>query len=119
MIDLFVANFPYDTKHIELMTIFSRFGEVESVKIITDHFTGFSKGFGFVRMEKEAGQAAIAALNMANFGGRALTVREALPLPPKKMGSADVDLQPRARRFEPSYGESSYEPREREYVYRY
>ncbi|MDR1608475.1 MAG: hypothetical protein LBT38_08740 [Deltaproteobacteria bacterium] len=83
MIDLFVANFPYDTERSELDTIFSRFGEVESVKIITDRSTGCSRGFGFVRMAKDGATAAVAALNQAIFGGRPLRVRLANPIQPR------------------------------------
>ncbi|MDR1577042.1 MAG: RNA-binding protein [Deltaproteobacteria bacterium] len=94
MVDLFVANFPYDTEQSELDTIFSRYGEVESVKIITDRVTGCSRGFGFVRMAKSGAEAAVEALNQAIFGGRALRVRLANPVqrpanPNDQMGYPD------------------------------
>ncbi|MDR1870780.1 MAG: RNA-binding protein [Deltaproteobacteria bacterium] len=79
MVDLFVANFPYDTEQSELETVFSRFGQVESVKIITDRVTGCSRGFGFVKMEEAGAEAAMTSLDKATFGGRPLRVRKAHP----------------------------------------
>jgi RNA recognition motif-containing protein len=114
MIDLFVANFPYDTEQSELMTIFSTFGPVESVKIIVDRETGYSRGFGFVRMEKNGGHMAVSSLNMANFGGRALTVREARPLQRKMADSQD---RYQSGRYDSDY--QDYGSENREYTYRY
>ena len=64
----------------ELEGLFGQYGEVNSVRIITDRESGRSKGFGFVEMEsKEAGEAAIEALDGNDFGGRDLRVNEAKP----------------------------------------
>ena len=77
---LYVGNLSYDVDSSALGELFTPHGTVESSQIITDRETGQSKGFGFVEMgsDKEA-QAAIAALNGQDHGGRALTVNEAKP----------------------------------------
>jgi RNA recognition motif-containing protein len=77
---LYVGNLSYDVDSSALGELFTPHGTVESSQIITDRDTGQSKGFGFVEMgsDKEA-QAAIAALNGQDNGGRALTVNEAKP----------------------------------------
>src|ERR1700678_976359 len=77
---LYVGNLSYDVDSSALGELFTAHGTVESSQIITDRDTGQSKGFGFVEMgsDKEA-QAAIAALNGKDNGGRALTVNEAKP----------------------------------------
>ena len=77
---LYVGNLSYDVDSSALGELFTPHGTVESSQIITDRDTGQSKGFGFVEMgsDKEA-QAAIAALNGQDHGGRALTVNEAKP----------------------------------------
>jgi len=79
---LYVGNLPYQVGDAELEQLFSEFGSVQSVQVIHDRDTGRSKGFGFVEMgsDQEA-QAAIAALNGQQSGGRALTVNEARPKP--------------------------------------
>src|SRR5947208_1083367 len=77
---LYVGNLPYSVSSSELEQMFSPHGTVQSAEIITDRDTGRSKGFGFVEMGSEAeAQAAIAALNGQDSGGRALTVNEAKP----------------------------------------
>ena len=60
--------------------MFAQYGAVESVQIITDRDTGRSKGFGFVVMDQEGADKAIAALNGSQVEGRALTVNEAKPM---------------------------------------
>jgi RNA recognition motif-containing protein len=79
-VTLFVGNFPFETQQSELMTVFTRFGRVESIKLITDRVTGRSRGFGFVKIEKSAAKAAIEALHRSDFSGRPLNVREAGPI---------------------------------------
>lgn len=76
---LFVGGLPYSTTEDELRELFTPFGEVSSVAIITDRMTGRSKGFGFVEMDDAAADAAIEKLHGSDFGGRALTVNEARP----------------------------------------
>ena len=77
---LYVGGLPYSSTGSELTDLFSAHGTVESVNVITDKYTGQSKGFGFVEMAtKEEAEAAIAALNSTELGGRTLTVNEARP----------------------------------------
>jgi RNA recognition motif-containing protein len=77
---LYVGNLSYDVTDSDLQTMFSAHGTVQSAQIIMDRDAGRSKGFGFVEMgsDQEA-QAAIAALNGQQSGGRSLTVNEAKP----------------------------------------
>ena len=77
---IYVGGLPYSTSETELTDLFAAHGTVESVKIITDKFTGQSRGFGFVEMANgEEGNAAIAAVNGTQLDGRTLTVNEARP----------------------------------------
>src|SRR4029079_9657590 len=77
---LYVGNMSYEVDSSELQTIFSAHGTVTSAEVIADRDTGRSKGFGVVEMgTDEEAQAAIAALNGQQHGGRALTVNEAKP----------------------------------------
>jgi RNA recognition motif-containing protein len=77
---LYVGNLPYSIDSSALEQLFGAHGTVESAQIINDRDTGRSKGFGFVEMSTdEEAQAAIAALNGQDHGGRALTVNEAKP----------------------------------------
>jgi RNA recognition motif-containing protein len=77
---LYVGNLPYTASESDLAQLFAEHGTVESAAIITDKNTGQSKGFGFVEMSTDAeAQAAIAALNGRDHGGRPLTVNEAKP----------------------------------------
>jgi RNA recognition motif-containing protein len=77
---LYVGNLNYDVDSSALEGFFKPHGTVESAEIIADRDTGRSKGFGFVEMSSDSeAQAAIAALNGQDCGGRALTVNEAKP----------------------------------------
>src|SRR5437667_5134077 len=77
---LYVGNLSYDVDSSAPEQLFGAHGTVQSAQIITDRDTGRSKGFGFVEMGSDAeAQAAIAALNGQENGGRALTVNEAKP----------------------------------------
>lgn len=77
---VYVGSLPYATTDAKLEEVFSQYGSVVSARIITDKFTGRSKGFGFVEMSssREA-QAAIEGLNGSQLDGRSLTVNEARP----------------------------------------
>jgi RNA recognition motif-containing protein len=78
--NLYVGNLSYDTTEDTLRTLFGEFGEVESARVITDRYTGRSKGFAFVEMSAEdAAQAAIDALNGKSVDGRDLRVDKAKP----------------------------------------
>jgi RNA recognition motif-containing protein len=77
---LYVGNLSYQVDSSELEQLFGQHGTVVSAQIINDRDTGRSKGFGFVEMASDdEAQAAIAALNGQEHGGRALTVNEARP----------------------------------------
>lgn len=77
---LYVGNMSFNVTEDELREFFATVGEVESVKVITDAYTGRSKGFGFVEMVSEAdAQKAIEKLNGTSFMDRTLTVNEARP----------------------------------------
>ena len=76
---IYVGNLPWSTKEQELFDLFADFGEVISVKIITDRETGRSRGFAFVEMEESGVSDAIASLNNKEFGGRVLRINEAKP----------------------------------------
>jgi RNA recognition motif-containing protein len=77
---LYVGNLGYGITDSDLSKMFEAHGTVESAQIIMDRDTGRSKGFGFVEMKTDQeAQAAIAALNGKDSGGRALTVNEAKP----------------------------------------
>src|SRR6185295_13558513 len=77
---LYVGNLSFQTTEEDLNGLFSQFGAVESVTIITDRDTGRSKGFAFVVMEEADATKAIEQLNGSQFGGRNLTVNEARPM---------------------------------------
>jgi len=75
---IYVGNMNYNTTEDELQDLFQSYGDVKSVNIIIDRYSGQSKGFGFVEMENNhAAVAAVSALNEREFGGRRLRVNEA------------------------------------------
>jgi RNA recognition motif-containing protein len=84
---LYVGNIPYETGEQELQELFSRAGQVDSVKVMRDMATGRARGFAFVEMSTdEEAQKAIADLNEYQMGGRGLTVNEARPKPASSGG---------------------------------
>jgi len=75
---VYVGNMNYATTENALRDLFTQYGEVASVNIIVDRYTGKAKGFGFVEMNtEEEARAAIEALNGFEFMGRQLRVNEA------------------------------------------
>ena len=77
---LYVGGLPYSTTEQQLSELFAQQGSVTSAKVITDKFTGQSRGFGFVEMATgEEAQKAISALNGTQLDGRTMTVNEAKP----------------------------------------
>ncbi|MDK2957636.1 MAG: hypothetical protein PWQ57_3134 [Desulfovibrionales bacterium] len=79
--NIYVGNLPFQATEDELRAAFSEFGEVISVKLITDRETGRPRGFGFVEIEDAGADDAVQAMNGASFGGRTLKVNEARPRP--------------------------------------
>lgn len=77
---IFVGNFSFSTTEADLRQWFEPHGVIENVSVVTDRNTGRSRGFGFVEMSNSSeADAAIAALNGSDSGGRPLTVNEARP----------------------------------------
>ena len=77
---IYVGNLSFDTDEPQIEQLFASHGTVESVRLIRDHATGRSRGFGFVEVsDDEAGRAACQALDQQEFEGRRLTVNEAKP----------------------------------------
>ena len=80
--NIYVGNLSWNLKDQDLSNLFATHGEVASAKIVTDKFTGRSKGFGFVEMPNDdQAQAAIAALNGSEVDGRNIVVNESRPKP--------------------------------------
>lgn len=78
--NIYVGNVPYSVTAEELKALFEKHGEVSSANIVTDRYSGRSKGFGFVEMpnDKEA-EAAISELDGYEFNGRGIKVNKARP----------------------------------------
>ena len=80
--NIFVGSLPFSIEEADLRESFEAYGTVDSVKIITDKFTGRSKGFGFVEMPNDDdAQKAIDELNGATVQGRAIVVNKSEPKP--------------------------------------
>ena len=85
--NIFVAKLNFSTTSEGLQELFERFGTVDSAKVIMDHETGKSKGFGFVEMSNdEEARAAIEELNETDFEDRTIVVKEAEPREKKPYG---------------------------------
>ena len=84
---IYVGNLPFSATNDSLNEMFSKFGSVESAKIVMDRDTNRSKGFGFVEMSSaDAAATAIEKLNGSDVGGRSLVVNEARPMEPRTGG---------------------------------
>ena len=80
MKNIHVGNLDFQSTEEDLRTAFTAYGQVDKVSIVTDRDTGQRRGFGFVEMANDAeGEKAIAGLNGATLGARALSVNEARP----------------------------------------
>jgi RNA recognition motif-containing protein len=84
---LYVGNLPFSATEEQVKEFFGSFGEILSVKIITDRATGRSRGFCFVEMENA--DAAMAELNGKEFGGRKLMINEAREREERRPGGGD------------------------------
>ena len=81
---LYVGNLPFSAQENDLESIFSQYGQVDSITIVRDRDSGQPRGFGFVEYgDDAAAEAAIAATNGMQVGGRALMVNEARPHAPR------------------------------------
>ncbi len=82
---IYVGNIPYSSSEDSLRSLFEQYGEVTSVTIVTDRYTGRSRGFGFVEMPNdEQAREAINSLNGHEFEGRELRVNESRPRPRRR-----------------------------------
>jgi len=76
---LFIGNLPASTSEKDLQTLFSEFGKIRSLKLVTDVFSGQCKGFGFIEMEGHEARAAIAGLDGRDFNGKPIKVNFETP----------------------------------------
>jgi cold-inducible RNA-binding protein len=89
---LYVGGLPYSVTDGRLQELFSAHGTVESASVISDKFTGQSRGFGFVEMSSGSeAQKAIESLNGTQLDGRTLTVNEAKPKARREGGGGNRD----------------------------
>jgi RNA recognition motif-containing protein len=87
-VNIYVSNLAYNATDDDLRQLFESYGEVDTIRIITDRDTGQSRGFGFVEMPDSAtAKAAIQGLQGKELGGRTLTVNEARPREPRRESS--------------------------------
>ena len=78
--NIYVGNLPYNVTDSDLRELFAPYGEVSAVNLISDKFSGQSKGFGFVEMDNNSeADAAIKGLNDTNMNGRNIKVNQAKP----------------------------------------
>ena len=102
--NLFVGSLPFSVADDALGQLFAQHGQVQSVNVIKDKYTGQSRGFAFVEMgTEEEAQKAIQALNGYNLEGRSIVVKEAMPKPayPKGGGGGgkNFGVEKRQRRY--------------------
>jgi RNA recognition motif-containing protein len=84
-VNIFVGNLAFNTSDQDIRELFEPYGVVDTINIITDRYTGQSRGFGFVEMaDTRAAQSAIQGLQGTSLGGRALNVNEAKPREPRR-----------------------------------
>ena len=89
-IKLYVGNLPFTVTEKELKELFSPFGDIEEATIISDKYSGRSKGFGFVTFtDEEAGKKAISKMDGKDVQGREIKVNEARPLDPDRKPRRD------------------------------
>jgi cold-inducible RNA-binding protein len=99
-INIYVGNLSFDANEEQLKELFEGYGRVTSAKIISDHATGRSRGFGFVEMaEREEGLRAIEELDSKDFHGRTLRINEARPKTGPGGGQQDRDRGPGRSRW--------------------
>lgn len=80
--NIYVGNLSFDTSDDDLRQLFESHGQISSVNIIRDKFSGQSRGFGFVEMSSdEEAEAVIEKLNAVELNGRTLNINRARPRP--------------------------------------
>ena len=90
-INIYVGNLSYETDSYDIGPLFENYGDVVVARVIYDHDTGRSRGFGFVEMAtREDGERAIQALHDQEFMGRKLNVNEAMPRGQKRREFSNV-----------------------------
>jgi len=78
--NIYISNLSYNVNDSDLRELFEEYGQVSSAKVITDKFSGRSRGFGFVEMgDDEEGKKAIEELNQAEYDGKVISVAVARP----------------------------------------
>src|SRR5512136_2502985 len=78
--NIYISNLSFDVNDTDLRELFEEYGQVSSAKVITDKFSGKSRGFGFVEMaNEEEGRKAIEELNQAEYDGKTINVSVAKP----------------------------------------
>jgi len=90
--NIYVGNLAYSVTDTDLQELFGQYGEVSSASVISDRYTGQSKGFGFVEMaDADQAKTAIDKLSGTDFKGRGLKVNEARPREqkPRRSGGGD------------------------------
>ena len=94
MTNIFVGNLSFATTQDDLLSVFSQYGAVDRVNIITDRDTGQARGFAFVEMpNSNEAQSAISALNGTDLHGRSLNVNEARPKTDSPRGGGRPDFK--------------------------
>ncbi len=83
---LYVGNLSFSTTQDAVEALFSNYGPVTEVALVTDRETGRPRGFGFVTMDDDGARQAIEALHGSELDGRTLTVNEAKPREPRSGG---------------------------------
>ena len=98
--NIYVGNLSFDVTEDDVKESFASFGQVESVKLIKDKYSGASRGFGFVEMpSQDEAKAAIAGLNGKEIKGRAMNVNEARPRAERPRGGGSGGGRGRGNRF--------------------
>jgi RNA recognition motif-containing protein len=96
---IYVGNLPYSVTRDQLAELFSPFGEVVDVHVVTDRQTGRPKGFAFVEMDDADAQKAISQLHGSQLNDRTITVNEARPQTERREGSHRDGDRPGQRRW--------------------
>lgn len=97
--NMYVSNLGFQVTDQDLKTLFEKFGEVTSAKVVMDRVTGKSRGFGFVEMPDAAAEAAMAKLEGSDLDGRTLSVSKARPKTDNRGGGGGSFSRDRGSRW--------------------